>query len=111
MKSANTHSKVLRVGIVGCGNVAEHHVRCVKLLDDAQLVGVADVDERAAQLFAEKYSIPTVKGSVASLLDSIELDVLHVTTPPAYHYDCSRIALDRGVHVFVEKPVAFRCRR
>jgi len=107
MRSNGTSEGTLRVGIVGCGKVAEHHARFVKGLNNAHLVGVADVNEEAARLFAEKYGIANVKGSLLSLLDSVELDVLHVTTPPPYHYECARTALDRGKHVLVEKPVAF----
>ena len=97
----------LRVGIVGCGNVAEHHARCVSGLKNAQLVGLADLNEEVARAFARKHGIPIVKRSLSELLDAVDLDVLHVTTPPAYHYDCARLALDRGINVFVEKPLAF----
>ena len=107
MRSNGTSNGALRVGIVGCGKVAEHHARFVKCLNNAHLVGVADVNEEAARLFAEKYGIATAKGSLLSLLDSVELDVLHVTTPPPFHYECAKTALDRGKHVLVEKPVAF----
>ena len=107
MRSNGTSNGGLRVGIVGCGKVAEHHARFVGGLNNAHLVGVADVNEEAARLFAEKYGIANVKGSLLSLLDSVELDVLHVTTPPPYHYECAKTALDRGKHVLVEKPVAF----
>jgi len=110
MKAAVTSSSRLRVGIVGCGNVAEHHARFVKSLDQAQLLAVVDINEQAARAFAEKHGIPTVHASVAGLLDSMELDVLHVTTPPAFHYDCAKTALERGVHVFIEKPIAFSLR-
>src|SRR5437867_4587731 len=107
MISQITHKRVLRIGIVGCGKVAEHHARFIKLLSDARLMGVADISQNAAQRFAAKYGIPTVRTSLEGLLDATELDVLHVVTPPSYHYDCAKTALDRGVHVFVEKPIAF----
>ncbi len=97
----------LRVGIVGCGNVAEHHARCVSGLKNAQIVGLADLNEEVAKIFARKHGIPTVKRSLSELLDAVELDVLHITTPPAHHYACARLALDRGINVFVEKPLAF----
>ena len=103
----STGHKNLRVGIAGCGKVADYHARFIKELADVELVGVADVNELAAQLFAEKHDIRTAKGSLASLLDSTELDVLHVATPPRYHYECAKAALDRGSHVFLEKPLAF----
>ena len=97
----------LRIGLVGCGKVAQYHARFIKEQTGAQLVGIADVNEDAARAFAAEHDIPLVKDSAASLLDDVPLDVLHVVTPPAYHYQCARAALDRGVHVFLEKPMAF----
>ena len=107
MHSNNAGQARLRIGIVGCGKVAEHHARFIKALHTAQLIAVADVNEEAAHRFAATHGIPHVHATIDDLLDSTELDVLHVITPPAYHYECAKAALDRGMHVFVEKPVAF----
>jgi 2-alkyl-3-oxoalkanoate reductase len=106
-KPAATRPRSLRVGIAGCGKVADYHARFIKELPDVELVGVADVNESAARHFADRHAIGTAKGSLVSLLDSVELDVLHVATPPRYHYECAKLALDRGKHVFLEKPMAF----
>lgn len=97
----------LRVGIAGCGNVAEHHARFLKLVSGVKLAGVADVSQESARRFAQKHGVACVSNSVEGLLDSTQIDVLHVTTPPQYHYAAARVALDRGVHVFLEKPMAF----
>src|SRR5262249_39989612 len=110
MHSNNAGQARLRIGIVGCGKVAEHHARFIKGVPTAQLIAVADVDEKAARRFAETHGIPHVCATIDDLLGSVELDVLHVITPPAYHYECTKAALDRGLHVFVEKPVAFTIR-
>ena len=108
--SNNKWQARLRIGIVGCGQVAAHHARFIKALNTAQLIAVADVNEEAARRFAETHGIPHVRATIDDLLESTELDVLHVITPPAYHYECAKAALDRGIHVFVEKPVAFTVR-
>ena len=97
----------LRVGIVGCGHVAEYHARFLRTLPGVKLVGIADVQTEAAQRFAQQHGVLTVGHSVANLLDSTRLDVLHVTTPPAFHYASALAALERKVHVFLEKPMAF----
>jgi len=110
MHANNAGQAQLRIGIVGCGKVAEHHARFIKALNNAQLVAVADVNKEAARRFAETHGIPHVCATIDDLLEYVELDVLHVITPPAYHYECAKAALDRGIHVFVEKPVAFTVR-
>ena len=109
MNSNHKSQAPLRIGIVGCGRVAEYHARFIKGLSDAQMVAVADKNEAAVRQFAAAHQIPVVCGTVEELL-SAEIDVLHVITPPAFHYECARAALERGVHVFVEKPVAFTAR-
>src|SRR5262249_28118585 len=110
MHSNNAWQARLRIGLVGCGKVAAQHARFIKGLPTAQLIAVADVSEEAARRFAETHGIPHVCATIDDLLGSVELDVLHVITPPAYHYECTEAALDRGLHVFVEKPVAFTIR-
>jgi predicted dehydrogenase/nucleoside-diphosphate-sugar epimerase len=110
MNSNNNQQKRLRIGIVGCGRVAEYHARFIKGLSHAQMVAIADINQVAARQFAEAHGIATVCATLDELLNTIELDVLHVITPPAYHYECARAALERGVHVFIEKPIAFTAR-
>jgi predicted dehydrogenase/nucleoside-diphosphate-sugar epimerase len=110
MNSNHKSQTPLRIGIVGCGRVAEYHARFIKGLSDVQMVAVADKNEAAVRQFAAAHQIPLVFGTVEELLQSTKIDVLHVITPPAFHYECARAALERGVHVFVEKPVAFTTR-
>ena len=61
MHSNNKRQAQLRIGIVGCGKVAEHHARFIKALNNAQLIAVADVNEEAARRFAETHGIPHVR--------------------------------------------------
>ncbi|QQG39654.1 MAG: Gfo/Idh/MocA family oxidoreductase [Candidatus Aenigmatarchaeota archaeon] len=95
-------SRRLRVGIVGCGFVAEHHVKFLSRTG-AQVVGVADVNVDAAKRFAEKCGARAY-GSLDELLKT-KLDVLHITTPPFYHYEQAKRAIEAGVNVLIEKPM------
>jgi predicted dehydrogenase/nucleoside-diphosphate-sugar epimerase len=97
----------LRIGIVGCGGVARQHARYVKALPGAELVGVADVNTALAQSFAQQFGVEVTAKSLEALISNSKLDVVHITTPPAFHYSCAKAALERGVHVFLEKPVTF----
>src|SRR5947209_5393460 len=102
-----THSYILRVGIVGCGRVAEHHLRFIARSKKARLVGLADTKKECADQWGRRYGVANVHGSLEELLTSTKLDVLHVLTPPVTHYACAKAAVDHGLHVFVEKPVTF----
>jgi predicted dehydrogenase len=100
----------LCIGFVGCGQIAARHARFVKAITNAQIVAVADLNQEAARSFAASHGIQHVHASIGDMLDATSIDVLHVITPPADHYESTKIALDRGIHVFVEKPVAFAVR-
>jgi predicted dehydrogenase/nucleoside-diphosphate-sugar epimerase len=94
-----------RVGIIGAGYVSAHHLRALKSLPSVQVVGVADLDLAKAQAAAKTFGLPGAYGSVEELLAS-GVDVVHVLTPPVSHAALSIQALQAGVHVLVEKPMA-----
>ncbi len=94
-----------RVGIIGAGYVSAHHLRALKSLPSVQVVGIADLDLPRAQAVARTFGLPAAYGSVAELL-AAGVDVVHVLTPPAFHAVLAIQALQAGVHVLVEKPMA-----
>ncbi|MGO2751057.1 MAG: Gfo/Idh/MocA family protein [Pseudoclavibacter sp.] len=92
----------MRAAIVGTGDVARLHAEAIAARDDAEVVAAIDVDTDRAAAFAARYGIPL---SGTSLPD-IELDVVHLCTPPAGHAVQAEEAFARGAHVVVEKPPA-----
>src|SRR5215813_2193336 len=101
------HSKVLNVGIIGCGRIAEHHLRFIAKTEGAQVTALSDPILANARRFAHQYNIPNVYGSDLDMLDSTRLDIVHILTPPEYHYAQAVNAIDRGVHVLLEKPCTY----
>jgi predicted dehydrogenase/nucleoside-diphosphate-sugar epimerase len=99
--------KLLRVGIVGCGRVANQHVFAIQASGQAQVVGVADVNQENAMRLATLAGIDKAYSSLEDLLCSTPLDVVHIVTPPAYHYANAKTILDHGVSAFLEKPLVF----
>jgi 2-alkyl-3-oxoalkanoate reductase len=97
--------KSLRVGVVGCGQVAKHHLRFITDVKNAELVGLADLNLQNAENLGRPYGVENVYRSVDELLDSTAVDVLHIVTPPESHYEHAANAIARGVHVLVEKPL------
>ncbi len=94
-----------RVGIIGAGYVSAHHLRALKSLPSVQVTGIADLDFPKAEAVAKAFDLPAAYGSVEELLAS-GVDVVHVLTPPAFHSKLAIQALEAGVHVLVEKPMA-----
>ncbi len=90
------------VGIVGLGGIASLHAE--HLHDhSAELVGGVDIDDHARREFAEEWSVPT-HDDLDAIVDDI--DALLVTTPNRYHEAYATAALDAGLDVLVEKPLA-----
>ena len=95
----------LRVGIIGAGYVSAHHLRALKGVPVAEVVGIADLNVQQANIVARKFGIPTAYEQAGDLL-SAGVDVVHVLTPPASHAALAIQALESGANVLVEKPMA-----
>jgi predicted dehydrogenase len=96
----------LRIGIVGCGKIADGHTEVVKHLQGAELVAVCDREPLLAEQLAVRYGVPAWYGDVGEMLEREHLDVVHITTPPAVHLALTRQCVAAGAHVFLEKPLA-----
>ena len=71
---------MVKVAVVGCGDVASVHFAAIMANDAAQLVGVCDVDAAAAAAAAAEYGVPAF-GDHLALIDAVAPDVLHICTP------------------------------
>jgi len=96
----------LRVALVGCGQIADAHLEEIRRIHSAHLVAVCDEYEDCAWQAAARFDVPSWFTDLGRLLDSVKVDVLHITTPPQSHLAIALAALEHGVHVYVEKPVA-----
>lgn len=97
-------SKV-RIGFVGAGGIARHHLSQLKNLPDAEIVGITDVVEDRAREAAQQFGGEAYADALA-LMDHAKPDALYVCVPPFAHTDAEIRGAERGIHLFVEKPVA-----
>jgi predicted dehydrogenase len=91
-----------RVGVIGAGGLGQHHVRIMGELDEAQLVGFYESrPERAAEISA------TLGARGFTSLDELlaQVDAVTIVVPTPAHHEVAKAALERGVHVLVEKPI------
>ncbi|RLT58382.1 MAG: hypothetical protein DWI71_03025 [Chloroflexi bacterium] len=102
----------LRIAVVGTGLLGERHARFWGQQDDVDLVGLIDLDiqraANAAERLAGAFGIPRppVFTSLDGLLESSGADAVSVATPDFAHRDPVVRALEAGLHVLVEKPLA-----
>lgn len=96
----------MRVGIIGCGRVAQAHVPHLLRLEGVEIVGVCDTDEERARKIAHRFGVRHAYRDVSSILRESRPDVVHILTPPQSHKNISIQAMEAGCHVLVEKPMA-----
>ena len=101
--------KIFRVGIVGCGGIANgKHMPALSHLDNVQLVAFCDLIPERAEKAAKEYGAKDAKiyATYQELVADPTLDSVHVLTPNKSHAPISIAALDAGKHVLCEKPMA-----
>src|SRR5205814_3962366 len=95
---------MLRVGIIGCGKIADAHASQIRRIGGCEIVGVCDTEPLMARQLFERFPVKAHFSDVAELLRYSCPDVVHITTPPESHFDLAKLCLERGCHVYVEKP-------
>ena len=94
-----------RIGLIGCGDVSVVHFEAIRDIEGLELVGVADSDPQARARAAEATGVPGF-ADTQELIDAVGPDAVHVTTPHHQHIGPSLTALEAGLHVLQEKPLA-----
>jgi len=97
----------LRVGLVGAGLVgqAEHAFYLWEERERFAFVGLADASEAVRASVGARYGIPTLSPDLAGLLGA-GLDAVVIAAPDPFHPELAIAALDAGLHVMCEKPLA-----
>ena len=98
--------RTVNVGVIGVGAMGENHVRVYHKMEEANLMGVSDVSERALKKIEKKYG---AKGytDYCELLANPEIEVVSVCVPTTFHHAVVMEAIKHKKHVLVEKPIAF----
>jgi predicted dehydrogenase len=99
---------VITIGQVGLGHWGPNVLRNFIKLPGSQVKVCCDLDEQALDRVSSTYPELRTTTDYAQLLDDPELDAIVITASAPVHYPMTRAALERGKHVFVEKPLALR---
>ncbi|MBZ8182696.1 MAG: Gfo/Idh/MocA family oxidoreductase [Oscillatoria sp. PMC 1051.18] len=103
LKIQRVQPQPLRIGVVGVGNMGQHHARVLSLLKDIEFIGVADINVERGLDTASKYRVRFFE----NYLDLLPyVDAVCIAVPTRLHHQVGMDCLQAGVHVLVEKPIA-----
>lgn len=96
----------VKIGVIGCGSIAQHrHLPEYKMNEQVELVAVCDINTERANSVAQQYGVKAYT-NYEELLASSTVEAVSVCTPNYLHAPISVAALNSGVHVLCEKPMA-----
>lgn len=93
---------MLKIGVLGAGHLGKIHINCIKQLSVYELIGFYDQDVNTAKKVSEDLQVKSFS-SMEELVDSV--DVVDIVTPTISHFECASLAMKKGKHVFIEKPI------
>lgn len=96
--------KEYRVGIVGCGMIGRQHMEALRRLPNVRVAAAAGRSFESEGAGEGFFQGVTLYRDYRNMLDTEGLDAVHNCTPNSLHYEVNRYALERGLHVFCEKP-------
>lgn len=96
----------LRIGMIGLGGIATRsHLPALATLPDVIIQAGAEIDAYQADRTQKRFGIPKIYSDYQEMLQKEKLEAVYVCLPNTLHYQAALAALERGLHVYCEKPV------
>ncbi|MBQ2866051.1 MAG: Gfo/Idh/MocA family oxidoreductase [Clostridia bacterium] len=96
---------MLNIGVIGAGIISGRHFKAIAAHNDTRLAAVADIDRQKALKAAEEYGAEAFD-DYGEMLSRCRLDAVVINLPHALHESCAVYCAQKGVHVFLEKPMS-----
>ncbi|MCD8445314.1 Gfo/Idh/MocA family oxidoreductase [Tenacibaculum finnmarkense] len=93
---------MLKAGVLGAGHLGKIHLRLLQESEKYELVGFYDPFTENAKKVAQEFGYKLFN-SIEELIDAV--DVIDIVTPTLSHFDCAQKAIEKGKHIFIEKPI------
>lgn len=93
---------MLKAGVLGAGHLGKIHLKLLKQSEQFELAGFYDPSDENANLVEKEFGYRRFK-NLEALID--EVDVVDIVTPTLNHFDCAIMAIEKGKHIFIEKPI------
>lgn len=96
----------LKIAFAGVGYISKIHAKAAQSLDDVELVAVVNHKQDSMAAFANEFGIVRQYQTIEALIADADVDAISISTPNYLHAPQSIVALQAGIHVMVEKPMA-----
>lgn len=96
---------MLKIGVIGIGNMGKNHARILSNISSVKLVGIADINEKNGMSLAKKLRTKFYK-DYKLLIANENLNAISICVPTSYHYEVTKYCLNNNLHVLLEKPIA-----
>lgn len=96
---------MLNVAVIGLGNMGKNHARTYTEIDKVKLTAISDIDEEKGISTAEKYNCKYYK-DYKEMIQKEKIDIISIVVPTKYHEKIAIDAIEKGINVLVEKPIA-----
>ena len=93
---------MLKVGVLGAGHLGKIHLRLLNESKKYDLIGFYDADSTNGEKVSAEFGYTYFK-NLDDLIDAV--DVVDIVTPTLSHYDCAKKSIQKGKHIFIEKPI------
>lgn len=93
---------MLRVGLIGLGDISPIHIHAINASEHGELAALCDVNTE----LNVNYPNSPFFSDIDTMLEKMDLDVVHICLPHDLHLPVTKQCVEKGVHVFLEKPVA-----
>ncbi|MDP3312885.1 Gfo/Idh/MocA family protein [Lutibacter sp.] len=93
---------MLKAGVLGAGHLGKIHLKLLKQSEKYDLIGFYDPIKENALKVAQEFGYKSFD-TIQELIDAV--DVIDIVTPTLSHFDCAKYAIEKGKHVFIEKPI------
>ena len=94
---------MIKIGVIGAGHLGKIHIRLLKEIKEFDLIGFYDTNPVNSKKITSEFGISSFS-SAEELIDSS--DAIDVVTPTKYHFEYAKMAIEKGKHLFVEKPIS-----
>ena len=94
---------MLKAGVLGAGHLGKIHLKLLQQSNKYELVGFYDPSKENAQKVSKEFGFHAFN-SIEELIEAV--DVVDIVTPTLSHFECAKNAIEKGRHIFIEKPIA-----